>query len=80
MGKRFSPKFASIYVAEWEEVALSKCSKYPLLYLRYLDDIIIIWTHSKEEFGNFIEILNQQDRNIKLKATISDKSVVCFVF
>ena len=43
MGKRFSPHFAFIYVAVWEEAALSKCSKSPLLYLRYLDDILIIW-------------------------------------
>ena len=75
MGKRFSPNFASIYVAEWEEAAISKSNKSPLLYLRYLDDILIIWPHSKEEFWNFFEILNQQDDNIKLKATISDKSV-----
>ena len=46
MGKRFSPNVTSIYVAEWEEVALSKCSKFPLLYLRYLHDILIIWPHS----------------------------------
>ena len=59
MEKRFSPNFASIYVAEWEEAALSKCSKSPLLYLRYLDDILIIWPHSKEEFWNFFDILNQ---------------------
>ena len=78
MGKRFSPNFASIYVAEWEEAAISKFSKSPLLYLRYLDDILIIWPHSKEEFWNFLnqfKILNQQDDNIKLKAIISDKSV-----
>ena len=72
----FSPNFASIYFAEWEQVAISKSSKSPLLYLRYLDDILIIWPHSKEEFWNFFEILNQQDDNIKLKATISDKSDV----
>ena len=29
---------------------ISKSSKSPLLYLRYLDDILIIWPHSKEEF------------------------------
>ena len=29
MGKRFSPNFASIYVAEWEEAAISKSSKSP---------------------------------------------------
>ena len=75
MGKGFSPNFASIYDAEWEEAVLSKSIKSSLLYLRYLDDILIIWPHSKEEFSNFFDILNQQDDNIKLKATISDLSV-----
>ena len=46
MGKRFSPNFASTYVAEREEVVLSKCSKSSILYLRYLDAILIIWPHS----------------------------------
>ena len=74
MGTRFNPNVSSIYVAGWEEAALSKSSKYPVAYIRYLDDIIIIWRHSKEEFWNIFEILNQQDDNITLKATISDKS------
>ena len=68
-----SQNFASIYVTEWEEAALSKSTKSPLLYLRYLDDILIIWPQSKEKCWNFFEILNQQNDNIKLKATISDQ-------
>ena len=75
MGKHVRPHFASIYVAEWEEAALSKYIKYSLLYLKHLDGILIIWSHSKEEFWNVFEILNQQDDNIKFKAIISDKSV-----
>ena len=43
--------------------------------LFYISDILIIWPHSKEEFCNLFEILNQQGDNIKLKATISDESV-----
>ena len=71
MGKRFSPNVASIYVAEWEEVALSKCSKSLLLYLRYLH------TYYLATFWNLFEMLNQLDDNINLKATISYKSVIC---
>ena len=74
MGERFSSNFASIYVAEWEEAVLIKFIKSPFSYLRYLDKLLIIGLHSKEEFWNFFEILNQQDDDIKLKATISDKS------
>jgi len=75
MGKRFSPNFANIFVADWEEKALSKSNKQPLLYLRYLDDIFIIWQHSKEAFWDFFDILNNQDPNIRLKAEISDTSI-----
>jgi hypothetical protein len=75
MGKRFSPSFANIYVAEWEEDALNKCPKQPLFYRRYLDDIFMIWNHSREEFDEFFTILNNHDPNIKLKANIDQSSV-----
>lgn len=39
MGKRFAPAYANIYMAEWEEEVIKKCTKLPLIYLRYLDDI-----------------------------------------
>ena len=42
MGKRFNPNFASIYVAEWEEAAISKSSKSPLLYLAIKPDVDFI--------------------------------------
>ena len=39
---RFRSNCASIYVAECGKADLSKSSKSPLLYLRYLDDKLII--------------------------------------
>ena len=57
-------------MADWESEALGKCAKQPLVYLRYLDDIFIIWTHSEAEFWNFFETLNSNSASIKLKATI----------
>ncbi|XP_013855711.1 uncharacterized protein LOC106511508, partial [Austrofundulus limnaeus] len=46
MGKKFAPAYADIFMAEWEESALSKCEKKPLHYFRYLDDIWGVWNHS----------------------------------
>ena len=54
MGKCFSPIYASIYVDEWEEAALNKSIKFPLLYIRYLDDKRIIWQNSKRNSGTFL--------------------------
>lgn len=66
MGKIFAPHYADIYMADWERVALRKCKIKPYLYLRYLDDIFTIWTHSKEEFIEFYNTLNLHHSTIKL--------------
>lgn len=54
MGKKFAPAYANIFMANWEEGALSKCPKKPLYFLRYLDDIWGIWTHSEGDFNQFL--------------------------
>lgn len=75
MGKKFAPNYANIFMAEWEQEALDKCDKKPLLYLRYLDDIFIIWTHSDEDFQSFFRTLNEHHDSIKLKSSVSDSSI-----
>ena len=75
MGIRFAPSFADIFMAKWEKEALDKYPLRPLLYLRYLDDIFIIWTHSKQQFYEFLEVLNSHHPSIRLKDTVSDTSV-----
>lgn len=75
MGKRFAPAYANIFMANWEEEALSKCPKKPLKFLRYLDDIWGIWTDSREDFDQFLNILNTHDPSIKLKHVIGEQSI-----
>lgn len=75
MGKRFAPAYANIFMATWEEEALSKCAEKPLHYLRYLDDIWGVWGGSKEDFDLFINVLDSHDSSIRLKYTLNDKSI-----
>ena len=75
MGKRFAPHYANIFLADWEAKALKKCPKKPLCYFRYLDDILLIWPHSRTEFDTFFQILNNHHPSIKLKSTISNHSI-----
>ena len=70
MGKKFAPNYANIFMAKWEEEALKKARKQPLVYFRFLDDIFIIWTHSEKDFWEFFEVLNTHSESIKLKAEI----------
>uniref|UniRef100_A0A1A8RNC6 Reverse transcriptase domain-containing protein n=1 Tax=Nothobranchius rachovii TaxID=451742 RepID=A0A1A8RNC6_9TELE len=75
MGKRFSPAYANIYMADWEQTAFDKCTKKPLMYLRFLDDIWGIWTHSKEDFADFVTTLNNHHSSIKIKPVLQEKEI-----
>lgn len=71
MGKRFAPSYANIFMADWEEGALTKCPRKPIKFLRYLDDIWGIWDGTWEEFQEFVSILNAYDSSIKLKYEVN---------
>jgi hypothetical protein len=75
MGKKFAPGYANIFMAEFEDQALQRCPKKPAAYLRYLDNIFIIWEHSEEDFREFLDILNSSHPTIKLNPTISKHSI-----
>jgi hypothetical protein len=75
MGKVFAPNYANIFMADWEEKALSSCNKLPIVYLRYLDDIFGIWTHGETEFNDFLTILNNQHPSIRVTSEFSYESV-----
>ena len=78
MGKKFAPNYANLLLAEWEEKALEKCVLKPSVYMvywRFLDDIFMIWEHSKEEFYIFVKILNTHHPSITVKAELSSESM-----
>lgn len=75
MGKKFAPAYANIFMAYFEQCTLPNCSKLPEMYVRFLDDIFMIWTHSLQDFDDFLSILNNSHPTIKFKATISKTSI-----
>ena len=70
------PPYANIFMAYFEEKFI-----YPLirnattLYLRYIDDIILIWTKSENELLTFFEKLNQQHPSIKFEMKYSKDKI-----
>lgn len=75
MGKKFAPSYANIYMAHWEQTAVSSFHLQPFSYFRFLDDIWGIWTYSKEEFIEFADHLNSHQKSIKIKYEIDENSV-----
>ena len=74
MGKKFTPNYANLFLAEWEDKALEKCVLKPSVYWRFLDDIFMIWEHSKKDFYKFVKILNTHHPSITVKAELSSES------
>ncbi|XP_053881423.1 uncharacterized protein LOC128835776 [Malaclemys terrapin pileata] len=65
MGTRMAPQYANIFMADLEQRFLRPRPLVPLLYLRYIEDIFILWTHGKEaleefhlDFNNFHPTIN----------------------
>ena len=75
MGTTMAPALASIVVAYYEEEYLSRLQLKPLLWRRYIDDILIVWPHSRHDFLVFFEGLNHVHPNLKFTMEISYMSI-----
>lgn len=76
MGTICAPSYANIFMAKFEEKYIYPYIKeLSLLYLRYTDDIFIIWKGSKEELIKFINELNQKHNYIKFDYEFSTKKI-----
>ena len=66
MGTRCAPTYANIFMVDFEEKYIYPfINQISVLYLRFIDDIFMIWTKSENELENFIKDLNTKHPSIK---------------
>ena len=69
MGTRVAPTYANIFMGKLEKITLSKCPRSLKEFLhtwrRFIDDILVIWTGTDEQFREFFNFLNSFHRTIK---------------
>ena len=75
MGTRVAPSFANLFMAEFEEKHVYTYPTKPSLWLRYIDDIFLIWEHGQEALDTFLEYLNSCHETIKFTAEHSHTCV-----
>ena len=75
MGSPVAPAYASLFMGKFEEEFLANMELIPTLWLRFLDDIFMLWDHSLEELNIFIKKINNAHPTIKFTHTISQNSV-----
>ena len=53
MGTRMAPAFANLFMGEFERKAIEVYVEKSFLWLRYIDDILTVWTHGNEKLINY---------------------------
>uniref|UniRef100_A0A8C5N1S5 Reverse transcriptase domain-containing protein n=1 Tax=Leptobrachium leishanense TaxID=445787 RepID=A0A8C5N1S5_9ANUR len=80
MGSSMAPSYANLYLGIWEENCkindklLSYIDKIEL-WLRYIDDVLLLWKGSEEEFLQFVSLLNDNVYNLKFTFEIQKDSI-----
>jgi hypothetical protein len=65
MGTRVAPSFANLFMADFEDKHVYTYPLQPSIWMRYIDDIFLIWPHGEQELNNFLHHLNQCHTTIK---------------
>ena len=78
MGTKLAPAYANLFMGKFEHEILSHAPYKPLLYKRYIDDILIQWPHSKLELNNFLFAMNSFHPSIKFTSERSYQKIFTF--
>ena len=62
---RMAPSYANIFMKYIEIQLIDTSPKKPKMWLRFIDDIIMIWGHGRNELENFIHLANNLHPTIK---------------
>ena len=71
MGTKMAPSFANLFLAKFERDALTNASYLPHTWLRFLDDIFVIWTEGSDKLKVFVDYLNNLHPTIKFTCSHS---------
>lgn len=75
MGSRVSPSYANIFMGFLEETFIYSFHKQPLIYLRYIDDVLMLWHHDEKSLNEFFTHANACHDTIKFTFHYSKLSV-----
>ena len=66
MGTKCAPCYANLFMGEFEEKFIyPRIKEKSLIYLRYIDDIFMVWTGTIDQLTNFKESINLTHDSIK---------------
>ena len=74
MGSRIAPPLAIIFMGALERKFLEATTHKPDIYMRYIDDVLGVWTHGEDKLLEFVSELNSIHPSIKFTMESSTKT------
>ena len=76
MGTKCAPTYASLYMGWFEnKFILPRIRQHVSMYVRYIDDIFIVWKGSECELKKFLETINTLHPSIKFDFQYSKEKI-----
>ena len=75
MGTKMAPSYANLFLGYFEANALENAPFQPHTWLRYIDDIFMIWTEGLDNLKIFIDYLNNIHSTIKFTSSHSSTNI-----
>ena len=76
MGTKLAPSYANIFMGHLEQQMLEGYHKKPTLWLRFIDDIFVVWPHDLNELNTFLTYMNSFHDTIKFTMEFSNEKIV----
>ena len=75
IGTRMAPSYANLFLGKFERDALLNSPHRPYLWLRFIDDIFMIWTTGPEKLKIFVDYLYNLHSTIKFTCSHSPSNI-----
>ena len=75
MGTRMAPNYAIIFMHYLETNFLNSYPTPPRVWLRFIDDILMIWKYGEQKLKRLLEALNHHHLTIKITFTMNKNEI-----
>ena len=70
IGTKMAPSYANLFMDRFERAFLAQEPILLLVWKRYIDDILCIWTGTRSELDGFLDRLNKTHRTLRFTCSI----------
>ena len=75
MGTRVAPSFANTHMCKFKDDHVYTYHLQLFIYVRYLDDIFIVWQHGLDELNQFVDHLHSRTDSLEFTMEYSRESI-----